>query len=246
MILHIRFDITSQMKKSILFCLLITLLIVGCTEKESEFNKVLKDWPEPKLLEGEQILENEYSHLYTEQVDTLLLAVTNRDTLFHIYDKKLNHLASIGKKGRGPAEFPMPPVIEDFYQQNDTTKALIYNQFRREFVTIKLPASVENNELIIESNTKLPEKLWGLRNIFYLGSEAGYIGMYEDRNQKRIDERRGGFIASPELGEVNIFSLKNLSVEPFEMTPEINANGRTPGISPNRDKFATTLALSFG
>lgn len=171
-----------------------------------------------------------------------MVAVTNRDTLFHIYDKEFNHQASIGKKGRGPTEFPMPPVIEDVYKQNGNIKALIYNQFRRELIVIDISSSFKEGELIVKHRVELPKKLWGLSNIRYLGSSEGYIGIYEDRNQKRIDGKRGGFYATPQLEKFDFFPLKNLSVEPYQMSPAMNVNGRTPELTPNREKFVTLLA----
>lgn len=231
-----------EMFNRFFYCLLVFLLIGTSCIKSNE-SPLIQGYTSNFNLEGEVILDHEFNVLYTTFLDTLLLTVANRDTLFHIYDKKLNHVSSFGITGRGPGEFPLPPMIEDVFTEGKNIKALVHDQFRNELLLIDISSSIQENSIIIESTFQIPQDLSSIRNI-KLSSVGNrkYVGIYEDRDQKKLDEKRGGFLFNQNSGEFELFPLTNLSTEPFDLISEINLNARLLSISPDRERIAIALA----
>jgi len=179
------------------------LMAIGCSQEESRL-RVVDDFPEPVELEGMEILEEVKGLLYARVTDDYVICVTPVDPFFHIYDRNRNHITSFGKKGRGPGEFVVTPIINDMYRgKGESITILVENQLTQELYHIDLAASVKNEELILDKNFKIPKKLWGLRDIFYL-KDNKFVGTYDDRDQKRLDEKRGGFYFWPESEHRNI------------------------------------------
>lgn len=223
-------------KSPLIVC--IVLLITGCKKNGNEFNGYLiDDFPEPIELKGTTILEQELNILYVSFADTLLMSIANRDTLFHLYDKTLNHVSSFGLKGRGPGEFVMPPIIQDVILKQNSTIGLIYDQFRKELIQVNLTSSIERNELVIDDIIEVPRDLWGVKKVFS-HSQDEFIGVYDDRDEQRLDGQKGGFYYYTKNDSIKIFEMYNLKVEPYETLAEMNVNATVQSISPNRNKMA--------
>jgi hypothetical protein len=223
--------------------LLILLLIFSCDHKKEEFNgELIIDFPDPIELEGEKIFEGEFGIATISLKDSLLILTTNRDTLFHVYDNNQNFISSFGSQGMGPGEFERPPFIKDIWKEGGEVKALIYDNINT--VVINISESIRENEVKITEEFELPSEIrHPIVEVFYNGNNQ-YIGMYDDRHHQRLDSKRGGFYYNRELGNLDIFPLYNLEIQPYEIMAAININTRTARLSPDRGKFVLALLHS--
>lgn len=194
-------------------------------------------------LEGTRVFEEEYSLFQIAKVDSFIIISTARDTLFHVYDKNQEHFAGLGQKGRGPREFTRVPAIEDVMKENASIKFLVNDEIRKELMSLNLTASLDSNKLIIENRYTLPVELRGAIDFLYLDKNK-FVGVYDDRFDKQLDEQRGGFYYNAKTDTFEIFSLQNFKIKPYEMMPATNVNARMPAISPDRSKVAIVTLFS--
>lgn len=231
-------------KKYTLF-ILCALLFSTCTTKKSDFNgQLIDEFPEPIVLEGSHILQDQMGLAYMEHIDSLLILSKLQDPLINVYrDENYNHIADFGRTGRGPNEFTTPPFVRHYLKEGDETNIFAYNQSLLKWLKIDLEASMEANEIILNKAFDFPAELRGAGQIFYV-NDTMIMGVYDDHFYKKLDGLRGGFYYYPETGEVETFPLYNLSIEPNEpdnVMPATNFNARTSSISPDRSKFATVM-----
>lgn len=217
------------------------MLLTTCTVEKGAFNgQLVNKFPPPTELEGTRILEKEHAIVYLNQIDSLIVVSTERDTIFHIYDKNENYITGFGQKGRGPNEFVRAPVIEDIIKQDNIVKAFAYDGIRKELVTINMTTSIDSSKLIVEKRLSLPIELRGAFDFFHINNKT-LLGIYDDRFNKQLDERRGGYYYYPKLDTFKTFPLFNLKIRPYEIMPAMNINARMPAVSPDRGKLAVIM-----
>lgn len=220
-----------------LYILSFVFLIVGLTTCD------LKDkdkFPEPVVLEGQQIFEDVYGSIYMKEVDSLIVISTMQENpLYNVYNKNQELVSQFGRMGRGPGEFPYPIHIydsKDHYLFAFESPLLKWNK-------IDLIKSMEKQEVVIEEDYELPRELNGARDVFFK-DENTLVGIYDDYFDKRLDERRGGFYYNIDSQNYELVQLENLKIEPYEVMPATNINAKMPAISPDRSKLAIVSVYS--
>lgn len=224
------------------FLIILLLLMSGCGRNNKKF-KLIRAFPQPVKLKGEQVFEDEKGILVISQIDSLIIISTMQDTLIHIYDKKENLIARLGIRGRGPGEFNTPPFIRDAIKVDSTIKIFYHNNQLNTYVSINVTASLDSNKVIIGKIYKLPGQLVGTTRAFYIDSST-IAGMYDDQFYQQLDGRRGGFYYYTKSDTFETFSLYNLKIKPLEVLPATNVNARTSAISPDHSKLAFVMSNS--
>lgn len=224
------------MKHFLLF-LINLLLLASCISDNKNTNQ---NFQQPVRLEGKRIFMKEFSLVQVANIDSLIVISTDKDTLFHIYDKNEKYLAGLGVKGRGPGEFMQIPAIEDIEKTKLGFKFLVNDEIRKSLISIDLTASLDSDQLVIENRYTLPNELRGALDFMY-GNEDTFIGVYDDRFDKQLDKKRGGFYYNAKTDTFHTFPLNNLEIQPYEMISATNINARMPAISPTGSKVAIIM-----
>ncbi|KAF0146853.1 MAG: hypothetical protein FD143_3208 [Ignavibacteria bacterium] len=103
------------MKKKIII-IVITLLSVSCSSKKEErnvyeslplYNHTIIKKDSLFLLQNDKVFVGQISNMVTWK-DYVLISDFNNHTM--IFDKKLNHIKTVGTEGTGPGEFTNPPT----------------------------------------------------------------------------------------------------------------------------------------
>ena len=231
-----------------LFTFLLTLisatLLSSCQSEEREFgDEVMPDFPEPVALEGEPVLEGEYGLFHFATVDTFLVTVTRRDTVFQVYDRDQNHITGFGRQGSGPDEFEnggQLPLIEDVRTEGEEVYVLIQDDARDELVEIDFTSSVEQEQIITTNRQEFPDELSFIPNIFYKVN-GGYIGIYDDRPEQLLDSKSGWVELDANLENFTTFPMYNMKTEPYDMIAETNLNIWWPARSSEHNKVAAVM-----
>lgn len=231
-----------------LFTFLLTLisatLLVSCQSEEPEFgDEIIPDFPEPVALEGEPVLEGEYGLFHFATVDTFLVTVTQRDTVFQVYDRDQNHITGFGRQGSGPDEFDnggQLPLIEDVRTDGEEVYVLIQDEARNELVEIDFTNSVAQEQIMTTKRKEFPDELSLIRNILYK-DDGGYISINDDRPEQLLDSKSGWVKLDTNLENFTTFPMYNINTEPYDMIAEMNLSIWLPARSPERNKVAAVM-----
>ena len=236
--------VINQIRYLILIVLISATILVSCQSEEPEFgDEVIPDFPEPVALEGEPVLEDEYGLFHFATVDTFLVTVTRRDTVFQVYDREQNHITGFGRQGSGPDEFDnggQLPLIEDIRTEGEDVYVLIQDDARDELVEIDFTNSVAQEQIMTTKRKKFPDELSFVRNILYKDN-GGYIGINDDRPEQLLDSKLGWVELDTNLENFTTFSMYNIKTEPYDMIAEMNLSIWWPARSPERNEVAAVM-----
>lgn len=229
------------MRKRIFNVLLVILIFSSC-EHKSPADKEILDFQDPVELKGKQIAQNYFELATIQHIDSLVVATTNMNRFFQVFNKDGDHITSLGRAGRGPGEFLRTPFLTNIYRQDSTTYGVVYDEVLKEAATINFTASILDNKLIVHDRPPLPPKFKKspLYEYFYI-KENKYAGMFDDRFLNQLNNQRSGFYYEIEQDSLTILPLKNLEIQPYELYPEANLNNRTMRVSPDRSKLAFAM-----
>ncbi len=225
------------------------LFILSCSQDDDETWQYIGKFPAPIELEGVRVFESEFGIIHITQADSLIIIATQRDTLFHVYDKKENYLGGFGQIGEGPYELPFYTLIQDVITHNSAIVAFIYNQNRQTLFGVDIPASTQVTEPVVKQEYKLPQELKGAYRFHYLDKES-IVGIYDDRFSRLLDHKSGGFYYYVEPDTFETFPLINLEVESNGASPGwimhagMNLNIRMMAVSPDRTQIALLINRS--
>jgi len=76
--------------------------------------------------------------------------------------------------------------------------------------------------------------------LFY-ADESAFVGVFDSRFSDGDDGKRFGFYYDKSKSELEKFSLTNLSTNPPELIPEVNANGSVGAVSPNGETYVSAM-----
>lgn len=227
--------------KFYIVCFIVLLILSGCSSNEKKFNgKLVNNFSHVVELKGTRVFENEIGIRYIKQIDSLVVISTMNAPFIHIYNKNENFIADIGKKGRGPSEFSVPPLIRDAIKLDQAINIFTYDHHVLTLNRIDLMTSIDSNKVIIDQKYELPKELTGVVEVFYV-DDTMLTGIYDDHFSKQLDEKRGGFYYNLKMKELKIFPLFNLEIIPYAIMPATNLNARMTTISPNRTKLASVM-----
>ncbi|MEO9887517.1 MAG: hypothetical protein ABJR05_09070 [Balneola sp.] len=220
-------------------------LILGISQIASSdylfnnINKATLKNKEPKELKGTRIFKEEIALFDVNKIDSLFIFTVEQDTIFKVFDKDEEHLGSFSRVGRGPGELELVTYVPDLRWGNGSVELLIFNQQTLVATTIDLMQSIKEEKIVPSKETEFPKELRGaMPTDMYMLSDNNFIGTYDDRFYKQLDNKRGGFIYNSETENFELFELKNYTVVPNQLLPSININARSSKISPDRTKIA--------
>ncbi len=217
------------------FCLIIVAILLSSCSEGLEFTYT-GSFPDAEELQGERILEQEFSNLTILSADSVIVLTKMRPPYFKVIDTDFNLLAEFGESGEGPGEMNELPYLLDIYRDSDRILGLIYLNDRHQFMTIDISASTDLGETVVARSGRLPSSLMSTQFQFLHPDGERLIGIYDDRFNRQLDERRGVYILEPEEGEYQLVELHNLSIFPFDTMAETNLNAKVPAISQEREK----------
>lgn len=209
-------------------------LTVACSQ-----DRLTTVLPEPIRLDGVRILESQFGIRDIEHVDSLIILSTEHEPLFRVFLKNGQYKGGFGRIGNGPSEFPAPRsnYFADIGHFKNRVKFLINNPRTNVMLLIDMDESISKNETVVQEEYALPRELssaWGPD--VYLINDSLLIGMYEDRFDKRLDEKRGFFYYQINTRMFDILSLTNLYMDTYNLNASMNINARGSDITPNRSK----------
>lgn len=218
----------------------ITLLLfftTSCSDQSAP-DVSIGDFPEPITLRGEKVFKNNASLVSLELAGNYMLLSTRQDTIFHVYSRGEKHITSFGHKGKGPGEFQRAPQIEDIWKNRGILKMMVYDDIKKEPVIINLTSSIKKQKVVVDSilDLSFPSAM----DISSIKNQQ-FIGMYDDRFYKKLDQKRGLFHYNSDTGDFETYNLKNIEVYPVQTMAAMNANNRTMAISPDRTKAVFSM-----
>jgi len=217
--------------------LFIVFFILSCENEESSQFTYTGSFPDAVVLEGEQILQGEIGNLIVTTADSMVVLTKQMEPYFKVFDTDLSPLAAFGKAGEGPGELPEQPFLFDIYSGEDIYLGLIYLNSKSELMTIDMSESIRADELDVYSMGQVPAPLSAAQHIFLNTDGESVVGIYDDRFDQQLDQKRGMFYLNPENEEYELVELYNLSITPFDLMAEMNLNGKVPAISRNHKKM---------
>lgn len=227
--------------RSILILLLSLIIFSSCITDQKKFNgQIITEFPTPIELKGDRVFEDELGLISIKVIDSLTVISTMKKDIIKVYDSNQHLISGFGKKGRGPNEFNMSPVIQDGIKTRNFIRIFTLDQQLLTLSSIDIKTSIDSSKVSINKRYELPRELSGTIDIFYVDSTE-IIGTYDDRFSKRLNKKRGGFYYHPRTDNFNTFPLFNLTIKPYEVMPATNINARSSDISPNRSKFASVM-----
>ncbi|WP_020402289.1 hypothetical protein [Gracilimonas tropica] len=216
--------------------IIVASLFISCTHTSEDSNqKILTKFQDSIKLEAEPFPINEkvLGIIYLQQLDSLIIASTiQEDNLYWVLENE-KVKANFGNTGNGPKEIPYPIHIYDTFKRN----AFLYDSQLLLLSKVDVDASIGSGKLEIIDQYEFPKELSGIREAFFINEEL-IAGIYDDRFDKRLDEKRGVFFFHIEENSYELLQLNNIEITPYEVMPAININAKMPTLSPDRTKIA--------
>lgn len=221
-------------------------IFFSCTREDDGEWHFIGEFPLPITLEGERILKNEFGvlNIYTEY--SYLITNTIRDTLFHIYNEKLEYMGGFGKQGEGPYDFLQIGLVNDILTIDGRKVAHTIDLVRNKSYCIDILTLQNSDGPVIICEYELPWDLHGAY-LFYQADENTFVGTYRDQYYQRLDGKYGLFYYYPETDSIYTVPLYNLEIFSEDGQPindpsaGMNINAHSSAISPDRNKFAVQL-----
>lgn len=194
----------------------------------------LNIFAQERKIRGEEILEELLSLRHFDIISDKLIVTTQTDTLFNVYNLKTQTLKKFGREGFGPGELKKAPRFTVTYNDN----ILIYEKAQLEIRIIDVIESVEVGKIIYDRIIEVPLKLRSLwSSQIYLVNDSTIVGMYDDRFDKVLDQKRGVLIFNTSTKKIENYHLKNFTVKPFDLMANTNINARAGGVLYNQNKL---------
>lgn len=226
----------QYIKESILLILLLAFILMSCTQSQEIENRIEFEGS-AQILSGKTFGEDIYEKVLVLFIEEHLLVTTNNEPFFHVFsDDSL--VAKFGKKGQGPGEYIFTPRIENFISLNDSIYSIVYNEESKQVNIINYTSSVAKQENSVSECFTLPDELnHGLIDLFFY-KENKFVGEFEDRMAKNVDEKTGVFLYDRQAEALKFGELFNYYTEPFHLMTELNVNTRFTTVSQVNEKMA--------
>lgn len=213
------------------------LFIYSCTPDNSGDMIRIADFPEPMPLEGERLLDDEMGLFSVHAFRDTLLITRQASPYFKAYDANLNLLADFGEQGGGPGEFENLPFLFDLntFEENSAI-AIDYHRGSRNLTGIDISKSITQNETSVLFNHTLPAELTPTINVYSTQDQSKLLGIYDDRLEQQLDERRGAYLLDPNSEDYELIQLHNLEITPYDIMAETNLNANFTAINQQRNQ----------
>lgn len=233
---------TTIYRGSIVIVCLVVIFFKSCTDNDLIVeDNIYEYFPESIQLEGEKILKSEFGLVSLDYISDNLILSTNRDTIFHIYDLDQNYKSGFGRSGSGPGEFANYAYINDVKNHSYGKSMLVFNMVKMLPVEINLRRSIDENELVLISETEIPNEIRGGHTRLFFANESAFVGVFDSRFSDGEDGKRFGFYYDKSKSDLEKFSLTNVSTSPPELMAEMNANNSVGAVSPNGEKYISAM-----
>lgn len=232
--------------------LIALMFIMGCSgERDNEelgvntMKASRADFPAKALLEGEEILRDDYYHHHKVFIlDTVLLTTSNAgDYHFHAYHTQTQeYLGSLGVRGEGPDEWTMPQTTNGQYEVTESGVFLWFFDYRRGHLSkIDVTQTLRSGSPypVIDKSISIDGKKFPFFVLFYVNDEklVGDCWMTEqDRvriksyNPKTEDARRSTLFPT----------MENIHLLPAEVINSLYTT--TFAIHPTKNLFVQAMA----
>lgn len=221
----------------LLFSTLSFLFFYSCTSDSSDDIIQITDFPEPTPLEGERLLENEMGLFSVHSFRDTLLITRQAPPYFKAYNSDLKLLADFGDQGGGPGEFENLPFLFDLNTLEDNPAlAIDYHRGSRNLTGIDISKSIAQYETSVVFNHTLPAELASTINVYSTQDQSKLFGIYDDRLEQQLDERRGAFLLDSNSEDFELIKLHNLEITPYDIMAETNLNANFTAINQQRNQ----------
>lgn len=240
-----------KIRKKNTWPLLALLLLMGCSgERDNEelgVNTIKAnraDFPAKVMLEGEEIIQDDYHHHHKVYIlDTVLLTTSNAgDYHFHAYHTQTQeYLGSMGVRGEGPDEWTMPSTTTGQHEVTEEGLFLWFFDYQRGHLSkIDLTKTLQSGSPypILATSFRIDGRKFPYFQLFYLSDEK-LVGDCWITEQDRVRIKS----YNPKTEEVKkspLFpSMKNLHLLPAEV---INSLYSSPFVKhPTKNLFVQAM-----